>query len=80
MFYFNTFIYSKVVLNLSLSSAKHKRYFEEGGKPNGCWSRVPCQSQCGPMFGFPHSSQYLLTDVNVCGAVQYSDTAAQNCS
>ncbi len=28
------------------------------------------------LFGYPHSSKYLLTDVNVCGAVQYSDTAA----
>ncbi len=29
------------------------------------------------LFGYPHSSKYLLTDVNVCGAVQYIDTAAQ---
>ncbi len=28
------------------------------------------------LFGFPHSSKYLLTDVNVCGTVQYIDTAA----
>ncbi len=28
------------------------------------------------LFGYPHSSKYLLTDVNVCGAVQYIDTAA----
>ncbi len=28
------------------------------------------------LFGDPHSSQYLLTDVNVCGVVQYIDTAA----
>ncbi len=27
------------------------------------------------LFGFPHSSKYLLTDVNVCGAVQYIDMA-----
>ncbi len=26
--------------------------------------------------GYPHSSKYHLTDVNVCGAVQYIDTAA----
>ncbi len=36
-----------------------------------------CQSQCGQrLFGYPHSSKYLLTDVNVCGAVQFIDTAA----
>ncbi len=28
------------------------------------------------LFGYPHSSKYLLTDVNVCGTVQYIDTAA----
>ncbi len=28
------------------------------------------------LFGYQHSSKYLLTDVNVCGAVQYIDTAA----
>ncbi len=28
------------------------------------------------LFGYPHSSKYLLTDVNVCGAVQYINTAA----
>ncbi len=28
------------------------------------------------LFGYPDSSQYLLTDVNVCGVVQYIDTAA----
>ncbi len=27
------------------------------------------------LFDFPPSSKYLLTDVNVCGAVQYIDTA-----
>ncbi len=35
-----------------------------------------CQSQCGQqLFGYPQSSKYLLTDVNVCGAVQYIDMA-----
>ncbi len=57
MFYFYTIIYSKVVLNLSefLSSAEHKCYFEERGKPNSCWSTVTYivffayyQIQCGP--------------------------------
>ncbi len=34
------------------------------------------QSQCGQqLFGFPPSSKYLLTDVNVCDTVQYIDTA-----
>ncbi len=28
------------------------------------------------LFGYPDSSKYLLTDVNVCGAVQYIDMAA----
>ncbi len=28
------------------------------------------------MFGFLPSSKYFLTDVNVCGAVKYIDTAA----
>ncbi len=28
------------------------------------------------LFGYPDSSKYLLTDVNVCGVVQYIDTAA----
>ncbi len=27
------------------------------------------------LFSYPHSSKYLLTDVNVCGAVQYIDMA-----
>ncbi len=27
------------------------------------------------LFGCPHSSKYRLNDVNVCGAVQYIDTA-----
>ncbi len=33
-----TIIYSSLVLNLSefISSAEHKRYFEECGKPNNC--------------------------------------------
>ncbi len=60
------------------SSAKHKRYFEEGGKPNSCWSTVFPTVKVNvdqQMFGYPHSSKYLLTDVNVSGAVQYIDTA-----
>ncbi len=28
------------------------------------------------LFGFPHSSKYLLKDVNVYGAVQYIDMTA----
>ncbi len=28
------------------------------------------------LFGYPHSSKNLLTDVNVCGAVQYIYAAA----
>ncbi len=42
VFYINTIIYSSLVLNLSefLSSAEHKCYFEECGKPNSCWSSV----------------------------------------
>ncbi len=28
------------------------------------------------LFGYPHSSKYLHTGVNVCGAVQYIDTVA----
>ncbi len=67
------------------SSAKHKHYFEEGGKPNSCWSTVTSIVFFFPtvkvnvdqqLFGYPHSSKYLLTDVNVCSAVQYIDTAA----
>ncbi len=61
------------------SSAKHKRYFEEGGKPNSCWSTVFPTVKVNvdqQLFGYPHSSKYLLIDVNVCGAVQYIDTAA----
>ncbi len=34
-----SFTHSKVVLTFP-SSAKHKRYFEECGKPNSCWSTV----------------------------------------
>ncbi len=72
MFYFYTFITpSKVVLNLDEfpSSAKHKRYFEEGGKPNSCWSTVTYIVFFSPtvkvnvdqqMFGYPDSSKYLL--------------------
>ncbi len=58
--------------------AKHKRYFEEGGKPNRCWSSVSYTVKVNvdqQLFGYPHSSKYLLTDVNVCGAVQYTAAA-----
>ncbi len=58
MFYFYTFIYSLISCfkNEFPSSAEHKRYFEEGRKPNSCWSTVTSivffppyfQSQCGP--------------------------------
>ncbi len=52
-----SFTHSSLVLNLSefLSSAEHKCYFKECGKPNSCWSSVTYivflsfyQSQCGP--------------------------------
>ncbi len=87
MFYFYTFIYSlKSCFKPEFpSSAKHKRYFEEGGKPNSCWSTVTSIVFFSPtfkvnvdqqLFGYHDSSKYLLTDVNACGAVQYIDTAA----
>ncbi len=87
MFYFYTFIYSlKSCFKPEFpSSAKHKRYFEEGGKPNSCWSTVTSTVFFFPtvkvnvdqqLFGYPHSSKYLLTDMNVCDAVQYIDTEA----
>ncbi len=79
LFYFYIFIYSKVVLNLSFLLLLNKRYFEEGRKPNSCWSTLTLivgNTVDQQLFGFPHSSKYLLTDVNVCGAVQYIDTAA----
>ncbi len=81
MFYFYTFNYShKSRFKPEFpSSAKHKRYFEEGRKPNSCWSTVFPTVKVNvaqQLFGYPHSSKYLLTDVNVCGAVQYIDMAA----
>jgi len=58
VFYIYTIIYSlKISLNLNefLSSAEHKCYFEECGRPNSCESTVTSmvffsfnQSQCGP--------------------------------
>ncbi len=71
MFYFYIIIYSKVVLNLNvfLSSAEHKCYFEEGGKPNSCWSTVTSivfffstikVNVDQQLFGYPHSSKYLI--------------------
>ncbi len=86
MYHFYTFIYSlKSCFKPEFpSSATHKRYFEEGGKPNSCWSTVTSIVFFFPtvkvnvdqqLFGYPDSSKYLLTYVNVCGAVQYIDTA-----
>ncbi len=52
-----SFTHSSLVLNLNefLSSAEHKCYFKEHGKPNRFWSSVTYiwffsfyQSQCGP--------------------------------
>ncbi len=83
MFYFYTFIYSlkSYFKHEFPSSAKHKRYFEEGGKTKQLLVHsVPFTVKVNvdqQVFGYPHSSKYLLTDVNVCGAVQYIDTAAQ---
>ena len=64
------FTHSKVVLNLNefLSSAEHKRYSEERGKPNSCWSTVASIvffatikfNVDQQLFGYPHSSKYLL--------------------
>ncbi len=78
MFYFYTFIYSlKICFKPQFpSSAKHKRYFEEGGKPNSCWSTVFPTVKVNvdqQLFGYPHSSKYRLTDVNVCGARTAAD-------
>ncbi len=70
MFYIYTIIYSKLVLNLNefLSSAEHKYYFEERGKPNRCWSSVTSivffysikVNVDQQLFGFPRSSKYLI--------------------
>ncbi len=81
MFYFYTFIGSlKTCFKPEFpSSAKHKRYLEEGGKPNSWWFTVFPTVKFNvdqQLFAYPHSSKYLLTDVNVCGAVQYIDMAA----
>ncbi len=77
MFYFYSFIYTKVVLNLSFLLLNI----------NAILKKVENQTVAGPqcsllsvkvdqqLFGFPPSSKYLLTDVNICGAVQYIDTA-----
>ncbi len=79
MFHFYNFIYSKVVLTLSFLlllniNAILKKV--ENQTVAGPQCSLYCQSQCGQqLFGFPHSSKYLLTDVNVCGAEQYIDTA-----
>ncbi len=52
-----SFTHLSLVLNLNefLSSAEHKLYFEEGGKPNSCWCSETYivlfsfyQSQCEP--------------------------------
>ncbi len=71
-----TFIYSKVVLNPSfLLLLNINATLKNVGNQTvaGTQCSLYCQSQ---LFGFPHSSKYLLTDVNVCGAEQYIDTAA----
>ncbi len=77
MFYLYTFIYSNVVLNLSFLLLLII---------NAILKKVENQTVAGPhcsllsmwpkkLFGYPHSSKYLLTDVNVCGTVQDIDTA-----
>ncbi len=80
MFYFYTLIYFKSCFKSEFpSSAKHKRYFEEGIKPNSRWFTVFPTVKVNvdqQLFGFLPSSKYLQTDVNVCGAVKYIDTAA----
>ncbi len=79
MFYFYTFLYSlKSCFKPEFpSSAKHKSNFEEGSKPNNYWSTVfpTVKVNVEQLFGYPHSSKYLLTDVNVCRVVQYIDMA-----
>ncbi len=74
MFYFYSFIYSKVILNQFIFLLNIDAILKNVENQLLVHS-VPCQSQCGQqLFGFPPYSQYLLTDVNVCGAVQYIDT------
>ncbi len=79
MFYFYTFLYSlKSCFKPEFpSSAKHKSNFEEGSKPNNYWSTVfpTVKVNVEQLFGYPHSSKYFLTDVNVCRVVQYIDMA-----
>ncbi len=65
-----SFTPSSLVLNLSkfLSSAEHKLYFKEGGKPNSFWSSVTYSiffisikvNVDQQLFGFPPSSKYLI--------------------
>ncbi len=63
-----SFTHSSLVLNLNefLSSAEHKCYFKEHGKPNSFWSsgphfflsiKVNVDKQ---LFGYPCSSKYLI--------------------
>ncbi len=79
MFYLYNLIYSKVVLTLSFFLLNINAILKkvENKTVAGPQCSLYSQSQCGQqLFGFPHSSKYLLTDVNVCGTVQYVDTAA----
>ncbi len=65
-----SFTHSSLVLNLSefLSSAEHKCFFKERGKPNSCWSSVTSivffyfikVNMDQQLFGFPPSSKYLI--------------------
>ncbi len=83
MFYFYNFIYSRVVLNLSfllllnINAILKKVENQTVAGPQCC---LYCQSQCEQqLFGFPPSSKYPLTDVNVCGTVQYIELQLIEC-
>ncbi len=75
MFYLYSFIYSKVVLNLSLLLLLNINTILKKGESHigACpLCFLYSQSQCGQqLFGFPHSSKYLLTDVNVWHCIVY---------
>ncbi len=72
VFFIYTIIYSKLVLNLNefLSSAEHKCYFKESGKPNSPqFVHSNFHSICFPaikdnvdqqLFGYLRSSNYLI--------------------
>jgi len=55
-----------VLEGMFLSSAEHKRYYEEYGYPNSCWSSLTSivwKKYHGSQwfwFGYLHSSKYLL--------------------